>query len=174
MCNACVKEIIARVKSLQNFTLFCQESRNFALFGGFFQHILELYDTFGNFFLCCKMWTTNLIYGKTQYAQFKSLPKPSIVCCAPRESLTSFGTSLGQIFQDNPFGFFILFFPENHHVERRQSGQRIRQTNDRCREDWWTKLHFDIGWVDIISLQARRSRKRIIAWRFGLTKDHCR
>ena len=38
-----VKKILSWVKSLQNFTLFCQQS---ALFGVIFLHILEFYVTF--------------------------------------------------------------------------------------------------------------------------------
>ena len=48
-CQQCwCKKILVRVKSWQNFTLFCREFEylhNFALFGGIFWHILELYVT---------------------------------------------------------------------------------------------------------------------------------
>ena len=50
--NVCVNFVLARVKSVQNFTLFCRESkeyRDFALFGAIFLHIVALYVTFWHF-----------------------------------------------------------------------------------------------------------------------------
>ena len=52
--NVRVKKILSGVKSLQNFTLFCQESEkccDFALFCAIFWHILKLYVTFWHFSL---------------------------------------------------------------------------------------------------------------------------
>ena len=37
-------------------------------------------------------------------------------CCAPRESLITLGTSLGQIFPDNPFGLFTVCTIHRQHM----------------------------------------------------------
>ena len=65
MCQQCrCKKILSRVKSLQEITLFCQESRkccDFALFGGIF------YNTSWNFMLSfgifCTIWVFWVFYA---------------------------------------------------------------------------------------------------------------
>ena len=74
--NVCIKKILSRVKSLQNFLLFCQEresSCNVVLFGVIFWHILEFYVTFGIFWTIWVFWAFEAVLLRIRYVVIYTL-----------------------------------------------------------------------------------------------------